>query len=141
MLVISARGETEERILGLESGADDYLPKPLDLRELIARLSALTRRRLPASICSGPWRLVLESREAWREETLVPLTRKESDLLFTLVRKAGKIVSKEALLDALYEDPASVSSNTIEATVKSLRKKLPDLPIETVKTRGYVLKI
>lgn len=140
VLVISARGETEERIAGLESGADDYLPKPLDIRELIARLNALTRRRMPKTLALGPWLLELDDRQVFKEGEPVRLTRKESDLLFALARRAGKIISRDALQDALYQDPASVASNTIEAIVKSLRKKLPGLPIETVKTRGYLLK-
>lgn len=139
VLVISARSETEERILGLQSGADDYLPKPLDVRELVARLQALMRRHLPKEITVANVRLNLFNEEVRVDGKPVTLTRKENLLLFALARRPGHIVTKDELLNALYEDPASVASNTIEATIKSLRKKLPDGLIKTFKTRGYQL--
>lgn len=140
-LVISAKDETEEKIYGLERGADDYLQKPLHLGELLARIRALIRRRQPDEVVIKDVRLNLVDRQVWVSGEAVTLTRMQNDLLFALARRAGRVVSREELTHALYEDPASVASNTIEVLMRKLRNRLPPGLIKTVKTRGYLLEV
>ena len=141
VIVISAYDTIADKISGLNLGADDYLDKPFDNDELLARINALARRNrngtmpnLNGLVCD----MALKHLEFDGEP--VPLTRKESDLFFYLLQKQGVIVSKEELLDALYLNPQNISSNTIDVTIGHIRKKLPAGIIKTVKTRGYIIE-
>ncbi|MGB5965517.1 MAG: response regulator transcription factor [Sulfurimonadaceae bacterium] len=141
VIVISAYGSIADKISGLNVGADDYLDKPFDNDELLARVHALARRNQKATeidlnglMCDTSLKQL-----QYRGET-VALTRKESDLFFYLLKKQGSIVSKEELLDALYLNPQNISSNTIDVTIGHVRKKLPVKIIKTIKTRGYTIE-
>ena len=141
VIVISAYGSIADKIDGLNLGADDYLDKPFDNEELLARIFALSRRnqnalevRVDGLMCDT------QKKQLHYENEIVPLTRKESDLFFYLLKKKGSIVSKEELLDALYLNPQNISSNTIDVTIGHIRKKLPIKVIKTIKTRGYTIE-
>ncbi len=140
IIVISAYGSIADKISGLNLGADDYLDKPFDNDELLARIEALARRHqssleinLTGLMCNT------SMKQLHFNGAIVPLTRKESDLFFYLLKKRGAIVSKEELLDALYLNPQNISSNTIDVTIGHIRKKLPIKVITTIKTRGYTI--
>ncbi len=141
IIVISAYDSIADKISGLNLGADDYLDKPFDNDELLARVHALARRNqkvteidLNGLLCDCSMKQL-----QYKGET-IPLTRKESDLFFYLLKKKGTIVSKEELLDALYLNPQNISSNTIDVTIGHVRKKLPVTVIKTIKTRGYTIE-
>jgi DNA-binding response OmpR family regulator len=141
VIVISAYDSIADKIAGLNLGADDYLDKPFDNAELLARIHALARRHqaLPCVEVDG---LVCDTlaKTLRHADTQIPLSRKESDLFFYLLSRQGQIVSKDELLDALYVNPQNISSNTIDVTIKNVRKKLPAGIIKTVKTRGYTIE-
>ena len=141
VIVVSAYDSIADKIAGLNLGADDYLDKPFDNAELLARINALARRSqgLPSVDIDGLVCDTLAKTLRYDDEEIV-LSRKESDLFFYLLRKQGQIVSKDELLDALYINPQNIASNTIDATVKNIRKKLPSNVITTVKTRGYTIE-
>lgn len=141
IIVISAYDSIADKIRGLNLGADDYLDKPFDNDELLARIHALARRNQIATevdlnglVCD------MNMKQIQYKGEIVALTRKESDLFFYLLKKRGNIVSKEELLDALYLNPQNISSNTIDVTIGHVRKKLPLNVIKTIKTRGYTIE-
>lgn len=141
IIVISAYDTIADKISGLNLGADDYLDKPFDNDELLARIQALARRHQNRSdIEIHGLKCDLKAKQLEYEGEPVALTRKESDLFFYLVKKQGNIVSKEELLDALYLNPQNISSNTIDVTIGHIRKKLPIKVIKTIKTRGYTIE-
>lgn len=141
VIVISAYSAISDKISGLNLGADDYLDKPFDNDELLARIHALARRNHQAGDLEFDGLLcdVSKKQLQYRGEP-VALTRKESDLFFYLLKKQGTIVSKEELLDALYLNPQNISSNTLDVTIGHVRKKLPVKIIKTIKTRGYTIE-
>lgn len=141
IIVISAYDSITDKIEGLNLGADDYLDKPFDNDELLARIYALSRRNqaLPeidvnGLICDTTAKTIVYKKED------IALTKKESNLFFYLVQKRGQIISKDELLDALYLNPQNISSNTIDVTIGHIRKKLPIAVIKTIKTRGYIIE-
>lgn len=141
IIVISAYDSISDKIEGLNLGADDYLDKPFDNDELLARIYALSRRNqaLPEiDILGLTCDTTAKSIEYKKQD--IALTKKESDLFFYLVNKKGQIVSKDELLDALYLNPQNISSNTIDVTIGHIRKKLPISVIKTIKTRGYIIE-
>jgi DNA-binding response OmpR family regulator len=142
VIVVSAYDTIADKISGLNLGADDYLDKPFDNDELLARINALARRHYNSVVNTDLNGLIcdigLKKLEYGGES--IKLTRKESDLFFYLLKKRGAIVSKEELLDALYLNPQNISSNTIDVTIGHVRKKLPVKVIKTVKTRGYTIE-
>ena len=141
IIVISAYDSIADKISGLNLGADDYLDKPFDNDELLARIHALARRNQKATEINLNGLLCnISMKQLQYKSEPVPLTRKESDLFFYLLKKKGTIVSKEELLDALYLNPQNISSNTIDVTIGHVRKKLPVAVIKTVKTRGYTIE-
>ena len=140
VLVLTARDRLDDRVEGLDAGADDYLTKPFELAELAARLRAVSRRALgrPNSIVrAGQIELDLAARVVRREDREVELTAREYALLETLVRRRGRIVPRDQLQQLLYGFETDVASNTIEVHVSSLRRKLGHEAIETVRGMGY----
>lgn len=142
VLVLSARDAIEHRLAGLQSGADDYLVKPFDLRELAARLHALVRRtqgRAVQSIEAGPFRLEPDSGLAWLDDVPVSLSRREVDLLVHLAAADGRWVSSDALNERLYGLGEEVSSNALSVHIHNIRRKLGAEAIETARGLGYRL--
>jgi two-component system OmpR family response regulator len=140
ILVMSAYGTPEEKIEGLNLGADDYIEKPFDIGELLARINALSRRFSRARLSWGEISIDIASRKITLNGELVVLTKKEDAVLFTLLGRIGHLVSRDEIIDSVYEHPGDVASNTVDVMINSLRKKLsPDL-IKTVKTRGYMIE-
>jgi len=143
VLILTARDSIEDRVTGLDSGADDYLPKPFDLDELLARLRALERRLSKASsavITLGNVSLDTQSHQLSVDGELVDLARREYMLLKALMESGNKIQTREALENKLYSWGEEISSNAVEVHIHHLRKKLPAGFIQTVRGVGYIIK-
>ncbi len=147
ILILTARDAVESRVEGLDSGADDYLVKPFDRQELLARLRAMLRRRPPrgsAPLQVGDLSLNPDTHEVRRQERAVDLTQREFELLEYLMRNERIVISRQRLLDEVWGyDPFSMT-NTIEVFVSNLRRKLeaggePRL-LHTIRGAGYVLR-
>src|SRR5271165_5367052 len=147
ILVLSARDAVESRVEGLDAGADDYLAKPFERQELLARLRALLRRRPPrgsAPLRVGDLMLNADTHEVSRGEREIELTQREFELLEYLMRNERIVISRQRLLDEVWGyDPFS-TTNTIEVFVSNLRRKLeaegePRL-LHTIRGAGYVLR-
>ena len=148
ILVLTARDAVESRVEGLDSGADDYLVKPFERQELLARLRALLRRRPPrgqATLSVGDLKLNPDTHEVARAERPIELTQREFELLEYLMRNERIVISRQRLLDEVWGyDPFSMT-NTIEVFVANLRRKLeaggePRL-LHTIRGAGYVLRV
>lgn len=144
ILILTARGRWQEKVEGLEAGADDYLTKPFEFPELLARIKALLRRTAgaPANVLLlGPFRLDLAAQKLSRNGVEVELTTFEYRLLEYLIQHRGTVVAKATLSDYLYPHDEDRDSNVLEVLIGRLRKKLdPDgslQPIETLRGRGY----
>ncbi len=141
ILMLTARAEVSERILGLDAGADDYLPKPFDLGELLARVRALGRRGSGAEgvVRVGPLVLDRLERHATLNGQIVELTPREFALLTYLARESGRVVPRSELLRKVWETTYDPGSNVVDAHIKKLREKLGDHStlIETVRGVGY----
>ncbi len=146
IIIVTARGEEADRVVGLELGADDYVVKPYGLRELIARIRAVTRRAASAGATGGPLRVgSLEvderAREACLDGRVLELTPKEFELLAALARDPGAAISRQRLLADVWQTTWYGSSKTIDVHVAALRKKLGDPHwIETVRGVGFRLR-
>jgi two-component system, OmpR family, response regulator MprA len=141
ILLLTALGGTEERVRGLDSGADDYLVKPFAYDELLARVRALLRRAAPADhLRFGDVRLEPASREAWRADRALELTATEFDLLQHFMRHPRQVLSREQLIDAVWKGEAD-TDNVVAVYVGYLRQKLgePGL-LQTVRGAGYCLR-
>jgi two-component system OmpR family response regulator len=147
VLMLTARGEVEDRVAGLDAGADDYLLKPFALAELGARLRALVRREprpRPVALTVGDLRLDPAEQRAWRGEAEIPLTRTELALLEAFMRRPGQVLDRLALLEAGWGHEYENRSNVVDVYVRYLREKV-DRPfdrsaIETVRGAGYRLR-
>lgn len=142
ILMLTARAETKDRVHALDAGVDDYLAKPFDMDELLARLRALLRRgpRI-TSFDVGPLHVDIGRRNAFAHGKLLELTGREFDLLAYLARRAGTTVAKQELLDSVW-NAAEIVPNVVEVHISRLRDKLggdADL-VETVRGRGYRLR-
>ena len=141
VLMLTAARSVQERVEGLGLGADDYLPKPFDFAELVARIRALSRRpgaALPASLTHGDLSLDPARRVAVRAGRRLPLTRKELALLECLLAADGRPVSAEELLEQVWDEAADPFTGTVKTTIGRLRAKLGDPPlIQTVRESGY----
>ncbi len=147
ILMLTARAETEDRVGGLDSGADDYLVKPFERRELLARIRALLRRRPPrgsASLGVGDLSLNPDTREVRRGEREVELTNREFELLEYLMRNERLVISRERLLDEVWGYDPMAATNTIDVFISNLRRKLEaggeTRLLHTKRGAGYVLK-
>ena len=147
VLMLTARDSVEDRVEGLDSGADDYLVKPFAFAELLARLRALTRRgdaERPAVLAVGDLRLDPATREVRRGATAVSLSAKEFALLETFMRRPGEVLSRLHLLEHAWDFAYENRSNVVDVYVRRLRRKI-DVPfgcdsLETVRSAGYRLR-
>ncbi len=156
VLMLTARGDETDRIVGLEVGADDYLPKTFSTRELLARLRAVLRRSAatataeksaqtpPAELVVGTLRVNLDARSAIMDTTPLALTPVEFDLLASLAKAKGRVKTRESLLDECRDRNYDVFDRSIDVHISSLRKKLGDDAkdpryIRTVRSAGYIM--
>ena len=140
VLILTARDAVEHRVAGLRAGADDYLLKPFDLSELVARLQALLRRAAGRSVDvieHGALRLDPASGEVSLNGSAVVLSRRELALLAALLQARGRILSPDQLKDSLYDFSEEIESNAINVHIHHLRRKLGADVIETVRGVGY----
>lgn len=145
-IMISARSSLDERIQGLDAGADDYIAKPFELRELLARLRALFRRshsQSASTISYGPLTLDPHARQVLLHEAPMELTAKEFDLLEIFVQKPEAILSRAQIAGLMYPYEDEPESNSVDVLLARLRRKLQGstLEIATVRGRGFVLRI
>ena len=155
IIMLTAKGDEVDRVIGLEMGADDYLPKPFGSRELVARIRAVLRRSREAAAASGPterpkhyrfgpWRLDTDRRQLIRDDTtVVPLSTGEYDLLVVLVERPQRVLSRDQLLDLARGRSATTLDRSIDTQVSRLRRKLEKDPtkpsiIKTVWGGGYM---
>ena len=143
IIMLTAAGNVDSRIEGLSLGADDYLPKPFVMAELIARIRALARRpnaATPPQLVSGDLVIDTTRHAATRGDRPLSLTRKEFGVLETIVAAQGRVVSSEDLLERVWDEAADPFTNAVRITVMTLRRKLGEPPlIETVIGVGYKL--
>ncbi|NBU89677.1 MAG: DNA-binding response regulator, partial [Betaproteobacteria bacterium] len=148
LLMLTARGEPLDRIVGLEIGADDYLPKPFEPRELLARVRALLRRSMPATSTDEILefgRLVVDvgARQALLDGQACDLTSHQFDLLVVLARSAGRVLSRDQIMDALKGHPLEAFDRSIDVHISRIRAVIEDDPknpqrVITVRGTGYV---
>jgi len=152
VLMFTARGDEADRIVGLELGADDYLPKTFSPRELLARLRAVTRRGRapaaapapPAEIVVGDLRICADTRSAVIGDRALTLTPVEFDLLHSLAKARGRVKTRDALLDEIRDRDYEVFDRSVDVHISALRRKLGDDPknpryIRTLRSAGYML--
>jgi DNA-binding response OmpR family regulator len=148
ILILTARDALDSRVEGLDSGADDYLVKPFEREELLARLRALLRRRPPrgsASLTVGDLRLNPDSHEVFRGDRRIELTAREFELLEYLMRNERLVVSRERLLDDVWGYAPLAETNTVDVFISNVRRKLeaggePRI-LHTVRGAGYVMRV
>jgi two-component system response regulator CpxR len=147
LLMLSARGEPVDRILGLELGADDYLAKPADPRELVARLRALLRRSAAGSDAPvlevGDLRMDTASLMCWQDDELLPLTQTEALILRTLLEHAGQLVDRQSLSRQALGKPLGPYDRSLDMHISNLRRKLGSFAdgrnrIQSIRGRGYL---
>ncbi len=146
VIMLTARGDEADRVVGLELGADDYVAKPFSPRELLARIRAVLRRASPESMAEklSSAGIVVDTgtRECWVDGKSVELTGLEIDLLVAMLRRAGRVVPRSALLELAGRADVTVGERAVDVHISRLRKKLGDDPptrIRTVRGVGYVL--
>jgi DNA-binding response OmpR family regulator len=145
ILILTAHSDELDVVEGLDAGADDYVPKPFRLAELLARVRALLRRTTPAELQAQAIRLEPESRRAFRRDEELALTPKEFDLLALLLANAGTVVRRERLMSEVWDENWFGSTKTLDVHMSSLRRKLAgeddgDGPISTVRGVGFRLE-
>lgn len=150
VIFLTARSDEVDRVVGLEIGADDYVVKPFSPRELCARVRAILRRTAPANEVEAPsppeaFRIDEAKRRIWWFDCAVELSRYEYEILLALIRRPGRVYSRDQLMELVWDAPESSMDRTVDAHIKNIRKKLrqirPDLdPIVTHRGVGYALK-
>lgn len=147
ILVLTARGGLEDRVTGLDAGADDYLVKPFEASELAARCRAILRRpgqRMTPVLQVGNLTFDVASRQAAHDRVPIELSRREGDLLEALMRRAGSVVTRGSLEESLYAFNEPVTPNAVEVAVSRLRRKLDDAGcpgvLHTVRGLGYLMR-
>lgn len=147
ILILTARDRWQDKVEGLDAGADDYLTKPFHLEELIARCNALIRRsagQANPEICIGPIKIHTRSQQVWVNDRELSLTAYEYKVLEYLMVNPQKVISKSELTEHIYDQDFDLDSNVIEVFVLRLRKKLDPEgtlnPVETLRGRGYRFK-
>jgi DNA-binding response OmpR family regulator len=145
VLMLTARSDETDMLIGLGIGADDYLTKPFSMRELVARVRVLLRRmeRVPApqTVSVGEYRIDLQARRVHSGDDEVRLTRTEFDLLAFLLGRPGAAVARETLLEQVWGWASDVETRTVDSHVKALRRKLGSGLIRTVHGVGYALEM
>ena len=148
VLILTARDSVEDRVAGLDTGADDYLVKPFAFAELLARLRALARRgepERPSVLVAGGLRLDPATRQVWRGSVEITLSAKEFALLETFMRRPGEVLSRLHLLENAWDFAYENRSNVIEVFMRRLRQKLDEpfgtRSLETVRGAGYRLRV
>ncbi len=150
ILILTARGQVEDRVMGLESGADDYLVKPFSFDELIARIRALSRRTIPnqleaAELRVGTIVMDIKAHTARRGEIPLELTKREWDLLEFFLRHPGQTLSRHEIIDYVWSYDASVQMEMVDVYVSYLRSKLlisgRKDPIQTIRGFGYLFDV
>ena len=152
ILLLTAKGETGNRIEGLEAGADDYLPKPFEPKELLLRINAILRRMpetpaediFPKNLHLGPIRYDLERGEMWQGEDLVRLTATEMQLMKIFSAKPGEPISRNKLVEDLGRDRGQAQERAVDVQITRLRRKIETNPkqpryLQTVRGAGYML--
>ena len=151
IMLLTAKGETESRIEGLEAGADDYLAKPFEPKELLLRINAILRRvppeeadTVPKVLNLGPFRYDLERGEMWQGEDLVRLTATEMQLMKIFSSKPGEAVSRAQLVEDLGRDRGQAQERAVDVQITRLRRKIEQNPkqpryLQTVRGAGYML--
>lgn len=153
IIMLTAKSEDNDKIIGFEYGADDYVTKPFNILELKARVRALLRRSAPMEperkntelLVSSPFRLDAEKRLAWRDDLEVELTVKEFDMMELLMRNPGKVFSRENLLKLVWGQDYQGDIRTVDVHVRRIREKMEENPAEPQKLMtkwgvGYYLK-
>lgn len=147
VIVLTARGALGDRIEGLDRGADDYIVKPVEIPELVARCRAVLRRpgsRERIALLAGRVRLDTSNREAICDEQRLPLGRREIGVLELLIRAKGRVIARETLQEMLYDRDAEVTPNAVDAAVSRVRRALNDVQagaeIKTIRGVGWMLK-
>ena len=149
VMMLTAKGEETDRVVGLELGADDYVSKPFSPREVVARVKAIFRRSLPRTVPTeegifrkGELQLDVARHEVRYRGNSVPLTSKEFRILKVLMASEGKVLSRESILDRAWGERTHVLDRTVDVHIAKLRRKIPLLAkaIETVKDTGYKLR-
>jgi two-component system phosphate regulon response regulator OmpR len=152
VMLLTAKGETEDRIAGLEAGADDYLAKPFEPKELLLRINAILRRtpepatppEMPTMLRLGPVRYDIERGELWRGNDAIRLTSTENQLMRIFATNVGKPVSRADVVSELGRDEAQAQDRAIDVQITRLRRKIEVNPkepryLQTVRGSGYVL--
>ncbi|MBU2960913.1 response regulator [Citreicella sp. C3M06] len=152
IMLLTARGETEDRIKGYEAGADDYLPKPFEPKELLLRLAAILRRMpeppsdasAPKLLTLGPIRYDIDRGEMWQGDDLVRLTATESQLMRIFSAKPGVALTRSELVEELGRDKGQAQERAVDVQITRLRRKLESDPkqpryLQTVRGAGYML--
>ncbi len=144
VIFASARSAELDRVIGLEMGSDDYIPKPFLPRELVLRVDRMLKKTASPSeeavVALGPYQFHRTRRAIVTAEDTVPLTNKEYDLLECLIRNRNVAVNRNAVIDAVWGADYFGSDRVVDDTIRRLRKKMPELPIEPVYGYGYMLR-
>jgi len=150
VILLTARGGSDDRLVGFEAGADDYLSKPFVPAELLARIRAVLRRAVGGApptrgeIVAGPLRLQPAARAAWQDDRRLDLTATEFDILEMLARNAGRAVHRDQIFENLYHRPPAPFERAVDMHVSNLRRKLGDDGehlLRTIRGAGYFLSI